>query len=518
MAVRDYGGFSSGFAQGFGLIQNFYDTQDKKRFREQQRQDELRRDELTAEYRAQRLASDTEFRESEAERRSRESLATTLYRTEQQRFQAANEARDDARAQEELDFKRSPDNPVNMRAKIDFMAAERERRADENFTKRIEAAGNADEVYKLVTSGRALSGDDLSRVESLVQENKGTLFDIESMVDYVSQNSAQEILAFNQELAQGGSPQMSDAATEAYSRTLGIGKTAAVGRLVDDTFTNAPDYMKDGSHVVSGQGLYRVEGVSAAGGSAPTATATMYVNVLNQKTGEVYPYFPPLTPGRTPFSTEPLNIPLEQANPAAMAGGYMATQVGPVIKPVVRQARIQRIFGDQEKRTDGVAEFNKAVDDRLKIVRQAIQGGGNPSAYVIYMNKAEASSLLGKQLTEQQVAEIRMRIEDNLLFGTTRTPPQQFVREWLESTSSDINEISVTGLRDQGFEFTDENLNKKDRGQFTQQEVTLGQLLNEGRGLSSDNPQQVSEYNGIASDPKALAERLIELGLIRRTR
>ena len=36
MAVKNYGGFGSGFAQGFGLVQNFYDAQDTKQYREQQ--------------------------------------------------------------------------------------------------------------------------------------------------------------------------------------------------------------------------------------------------------------------------------------------------------------------------------------------------------------------------------------------------------------------------------------------------------------------------------------------------
>ena len=76
------------------------------------------------------------------------------------------------------------------------------------------------------------------------------------MVDYVSQQNSQEILAYNDQLARGGPAKMSDSTIEAYSRTLGIENCCYIGRRVDDSFKNAPDYMKDGNHVVSGQGLY----------------------------------------------------------------------------------------------------------------------------------------------------------------------------------------------------------------------------------------------------------------------
>ena len=511
MAVKNYGGFGSGFAQGFGLVQNFYDAQDTKQYREQKRADDLKRDELTADYRASRLQSDADFREAEAQRRSNESLATTAYRTQELTGRLDNEARDDKRASRELDFKVSPDNPVNMRAQRELLTAQRAARLDDAFDTKINAADRVNTIYELASSGRALDQDDLANIEQLVSSNSGTLFDVNSMVDYVSQQSAQEILAYNDQLARGGQAKMSDSTIEAYSRTLGIGRTAALGRRVDASFSNAPDYMKDGNHVVSGQGLYSVDATANRAGQA-SVNGVLYVNVENQKTGEVYPYFPPVTSGRTPYSTEAIDLDLSKVNPAAMAGGYMSTQVGPVIKPVVRQAKILSMFGDRDKRTDGVAEFNQAVDDRLKIVRQAIQGGGNPSAYVIYMNESESNALLGKQMSEQQVAEIRSRIEDNILFGTTRTPPQQFVREWLNETSQKINKISVASLREKGFEFANSDFN--DEGV----EVTLGKLLNEGQGLSSEKPQQVSEYNGIASDPQALVKKLIELGHIRRSR
>lgn len=511
MAVKNYGGFGSGFAQGFGLVQNFYDAQDTKQYREQKRVDDLKRDELTADYRARRLESDADFREAEGQRRSNEALATTAYRTAELTARAADDLRDDNRAKRELDFKVSPDNPVNMKAKTGLLGAQRDARLDTAFEDRIGAAGRVNTIYELASSGRALDQDDLTNIEQLISSNSGTLFDVNSMVDYVSQNASQEILAYNDQLARGGQAKMSDSTIEAYSRTLGIGRTAALGRRVDASFSNAPDYMKDGNHVVSGQGLYSVDATANRAGQA-NVNGVLYVNVENQETGEVYPYFPPVTSGRTAYSTEAIDLDLSKVNPAAMAGGYMSTRVGPVIKPVVRQAKILSMFGDRDKRTDGVAEFNKAVDDRLKIVRQAIQGGGNPSAYVIYMNESESNSLLGKQMSEQQVAEIRSRIEDNILFGTTRTPPQQFVREWLNETSQEINQISVAGLREKGFEFASSGFNEEGA------EVTLGQLINNGEGLSSELPQQVSEFNGIASDPTALVKKLLELDLIRRSK
>ena len=322
MAVKNYGGFGSGFAQGFGLVQNFYDAQDTKQYREQKRVDDLKRDELTADYRASRLESDANFREAEAKRRSNETLATTAYRTAELTARSANEERDDTRANRELDFKESPDNPVNMNAKRELLTAQRDARLDSAFDTKIDAADRVNTIYELASSGRDLDQSDLANIDELVSSNSGTLFDVNSMVDYVSQQNSQEILAYNDQLARGGKAEMSDSTIEAYSRTLGTGRTAALCRRVDASFSNAPDYMKDGNHVVSGQGLYSVDATANPAGGV-SANGVLYVNVENQKTGEVYPYFPPVTSGRTPYSTEAIDLDLGKVNPAAMAGGYM---------------------------------------------------------------------------------------------------------------------------------------------------------------------------------------------------
>ena len=509
MAVRNYGGFGQGLAQGFGLVQSIYDRQDRKDLAEQRLEADARRDADTAKYRADKLEADATFREQEAQRDADAANLTQLYRTASLGFQAADKERDDKRAADELAWKKNPDNPTNRNALANLLAAQTESDRDNAYNDRVEKASALNQIYNIYQSGTEPTPDQLEDISKLMEKTKGSMFDAAEMVSFVNQRAGQEIQAFNQQLATGAETQMSGNLTRAYDRALGISKTAAIGKRVNDSFLNAPDYMKDGKHTVVGQMLYEVkaaQGQPAAPGSQPDVdvTGTMAVLVRNERTGKTFPYFPPITDGRAPYQTEGTKFKFGEATQGAMAGSYMNSEVGSRIKPLVRRARIIERFGDRDKRTDGTAAFNQAVDAQTKIAVGAIQGGGSPSAYVQYITSEEASGLLNKTLSEQQVAMIRSRVEDNLLFDTVATPPQEFINDWLNQTAQDLSEVDITSLKTKR-EFTPAYANLVD-----EEKITLGDLVD----FSNASPQTISQYAGLVDNPKALADYLQKMEFI----
>ena len=113
MAVRNYGGFGQGLAQGFGLVQGIYDRQDRKDLAERQLEADAARDEATARYRQQDLLGNQQYREDQAQRASDERIATAGFRKQSLQFDAANQARDDARDAADLAWDKNPENPKN---------------------------------------------------------------------------------------------------------------------------------------------------------------------------------------------------------------------------------------------------------------------------------------------------------------------------------------------------------------------------------------------------------------------
>ena len=509
MAVRNYGGFGQGLAQGFGLVQGIYDRQDRKDLAERQLEADAARDEATARYRQQDLLGNQQYREDQAQRASDERIATAGFRRQSLQHDAADQARDDKQDADELAWKKNPNNPTNQNATANLIAAERERDRDIAYAGRVNKAGALNKIYNYYQSGTEATPEQLAEISELMTETEGSMFDAAEMVSFVNQRAGQEIQAFTQQLATGVETQMSPTLTRAVDRSMGISKTAALGKRVDDTFVNAPAYMKDGNHTIVGQMLYKVnatQGQPVAPGSQPDVdvTGTMAVLARNERTGKTFPYFPEITDKRAPYQTEAAVFKFGEAAQGTMAGAYMNAEVGPKIKPLARRSRILTRFGDPEKRTDGTAAFNQAVDEQVKIVRQAIQGGGSPSAYVMYVSGDEAAPMLNKTMTEQQVAMVRSRVEDNLLFDTVATPPQQFVNDWLNQTSQDLSALDITSLKEQRtFTAAHSNLQDADK-------ITLGDLVD----FSNASPQVISNYAGIVENPRQLAAYLKEMGFI----
>ena len=122
---------------------------------------------------------------------------------------------------------------------------------------------------------------------------------------------------------------------------------------------------------------------------------------------------------------------------AAAGTSYYIQQVGPAIKPVVKQARIMAKFGN-DSGDNGVATFNQRVTAELESNRKAIQNGASTSNFIVdqALTKEQA-------LSEEQMAKMKSNIEERILFGAQVQPKQVMVNKWLDETKAALTQQKI---------------------------------------------------------------------------
>jgi hypothetical protein len=500
MAVRNYGGFGAGLAQGFGLVQGVQDRFDRNELAKDTLEAKVASDEATADFRTKQLGLQAEENQLRIL-----SAAATAQATADNRKLTLDETIRRNKAEETLKsekqaFEQDPNNPANVKLQL-----ENDQR--QSYGKKVEQAGTLDTLYRTLTSTEDYTPDTLRQVNELVTSLEGGIFDVGDMVSNKQTEGAQAIKAFTYNLSQDPTAQMTDDVTDAYGRALNLNRSANIGRNIGAEWSNAPEWIReDGNYKVSKIALANVRGngvqpnPSNPGQQDVMLSATVYVEATNALTGDVQVYEAPLTGNRAITDGEAVAIQLSQVQEVAAAGHYMSGSISPQIRNGVRRARILQRFGDSDGDgigSDGQAEFAKAVDDKVEIVRRAIQNGDN-NTFINLVSSDEANALAGKNLTQQQIDEITARVQENLLFDIDHTPPQQSMRQFFEQTRADLSGLEMPA----GLKYTDANLQGKDN-------VTLGDLYD------LTNNQMVSQLNGIADDPKKLFRALKAAGKIK---
>ena len=501
MAVRNYGGFGAGLAQGFGLVQGVQDRFDRNELAKDTLEAKVASDEATADFRTKQLGL-----QAEENRLRILSTAATAQATADNRRLTLEETNRRNLADEDLKrkqqkFDQDPNNPANVKTTL-----ENERR--QSYQAKVNQAGALDSLYSLLTDTEDYTPDTLNRVSELVTSLEGGIFDVGDLVSKKQIEGAKAIQAFTYNLSQNPEAQMTDDVTDAYGRALNLNRSANIGRNIGAEWSNAPEWIReDGNYKVSKIALANVKG----NGVQPNPTnpgqqdvmlsATVYVEATNALTGDVQVYEAPLTGNRAITDGEAVAIQLSQVQEVAAAGHYMSGSISPQIRNGVRRARIFQRFGDPDGDgigSDGQAEFAKAVDDKVEIVRRAIQNGDN-NTFINLVSSDEANALAGKNLTQQQIDEITARVQENLLFDVDHTPPQQSMRQFFEQTRADLSAIVLpTGLQ-----YKDPALQKR------KDDVTLGEVMD------LTNNGMVSQLNGVADDPKKLIRAIQAAGKLK---
>ena len=475
MALNTYGGFAQGFQQGFGLMEGVKGRRLKEDMFENQKEqqaldEQFRRDELefredqeqnTADYRAE----DLKYKKASAEASA--SLAALNAQIAEINAKTAGTKADTANLEARALLDPNSLQSKEKQAEIDKKQAEIDQTnetiaADRANRTEYQNAAILNRLYAISTRSNngPLGESDLAQYQKDVEAlTGGGRFDLGFILNPATEDSMRTIGNFVQNLADGSNPEMTPEVVGAFDDMLGIGTSAAVGRVLDDSFVNAPDWMKDGKHKIVSQGLHEIGSYDGTNFSG-----TMYVMVENQETGEVYPYFPPLTSNRSNMNNQPLNLTFDEAMQATAGTAHMVRSVTPVLKEHAKQARIKTLFGDN-KGNNGVDKFNAAVDRRLKEVRDGIQSGASPDS-LAFMPNADLASV-NEKLGYAETDHNRKRIEHEILYGP-QNKKQNNVRvgEWFQETSAQLNNAPLPN----GFKT---NLGGVVKGNWTPQNVSI---------------------------------------------
>ena len=488
MALNTYGGFAQGFQQGFGLMEGVKSRRLKEDMFENEKEkqgldEQFRRDQLdfqkTPEQNPQNYRKqDLDYKRSSAEASA--SLAALNAQTAQLNAQTASTKADtanlEARALLDPNSLQSQEKKAGIDKKQAEIAQTNEATATSTANRtEYQNAAILNRLYRISTESAngPLGESDLAQYQQDVEAlTGGGRFDLGFILNPATEDSMVTIQNFVQNLADGSNPEMNPEVVGAFDDMLGIGKSAAVGRVLDDSFVNAPDWMKDGNHKIVSQGLHEIGSYDGTNFSG-----TMYVMVENQATGEVYPYFPPLTSNRSNISNKPLNLTFDEAMQATAGTAHMVRSVSPQLEQHAKQAKIKTLFGDN-KGDSGVDKFNAAVDRRLEQVRKGIQSGAAPSSLAFMTNLENAS--VSEKLDYAQTDKFRRQIEHELLYGAQNKKQDNVrVSDWFQETSASLNNAPLPN----GFKT---NLGGVVKGQWTPQNVSILQGYYNADGSIAD--------------------------------
>lgn len=480
MARQTNSAFADAFQKGFGLAGNVADRELKKKqiadANEQARLDrefEVKKENNLQDYRAQDLGIK---RQTQKDTHELALLNAGIKNIEAETaLTKANTA--NLKAEQLLD-----PNSVESRLKETEIAekqstiAKRKQETDalQMEQNRMKGAVNVSNLYGYVNEANGMySTEELVEIEKMYQANKDAgIFNLGTAAADIHQQSGQIIGTFFQDMANGVDVELTPKVARAFTTALGIDSSAAVGRRVDETFVNAPDHLKNGNYVVRSQGLHSGKAVTnmvtTNGQQSPQSSLTgeVWVEVENvNDPNDVQFYLAPLSESRSVKSSESLNLSLDDVAQASAATSYFLQNVGPAIKPAVKQARIQAKYGNA-KGNNGVNEFEQRVVTILESNRKAIQNGANVSS--LFGVDEEFAKLTGEQqLSEAEMAKMKNNIEERLLFGVQSIPTQTRVKEFLDTAKTSLMSQTVPMPTGQ-----------TRNGKQVMKNVTLGQVIN----------------------------------------
>lgn len=419
-------GFADGFRSGFGLIS---DVKDRELKRDQVEADEAykkRQADDLAEYRKEDL------RIKDAAQTSAAGLDAIRLNTEQTRAntaalaaKTANKKALDATNPESIDYMKGMSEIAENEAQRDnyeSQAAERNQKLSMD-----QGALNVQEIanYTAQSDIQGLGPEELRRISALIDENSSqSSFNLGYLTSPQTARSMAAIQTYMGDMSSGSNPEMTPELRAAFGGALGLTKSAAIGREIDDSFVNAPDWMKNKNLRISGQGLHEV---GTSDGKA--LSGTLYV-LAEDADGNMYPYFPPLTAKRNFANNQPLDLEMGEAVQALAGTAHMIQQIGPKLGRDVRAAKIHTMYG-------GNKDFDAAVNAKLETIRKGIQSGASPKESLLAGMNGMANASVSEKLSMTKTDEYRRAIEHDILFGPTDDTSEQFkIQEWFESTSS----------------------------------------------------------------------------------
>ncbi len=392
--ARDYGGFSSGFAQGFGLVRDLQDSRARMDIaQEELDMNRAYREGVIEDRRRQRELDEKQYevlgdiRKTQAE--------TTLLNAQTANLRAQTAAQEAENRSTQFNEDGTEKVTAVEQAQIERLGAQRDQaEAAQDLSEYNLAKLQKEELNiknaKLINDMMILAKDgsdaSYSQLQSMLENNSKSLFDPRSEFNLMDRlnpelqdNAAKAVEVLGQFTDPNAQPIegfLEPEVLAAVSETIGtqraqyIGKTInppttnAAGVSTPSNFPNAPSYMHGGTVINSGI-IDIQQTLNDQGQLVMTMTAANEVQLPN---GDTHMYFPPITSGRGTQGSAPVQVPVDDGMKAffgsSLSAQYM--QSDPVFRrEAERQNKIEN-FGS-------IAKFDQAVESEVNSIMSAIQ-------------------------------------------------------------------------------------------------------------------------------------------------
>ena len=431
-------GFADGFRSGFGMINDVKDREVRRDTLEADKAYKEKTGTDLAAYRAEDL------RIKDAAQKSDAGLAGLRASTAQQQAINAGVSGQAALKNAETSFIKANNatNPESIDYKKGLSEISENNAQEENYRSQADerdqkidmqqGALNVQEIYNYTQASQTngLGPEDYQRISSLIDKNESQgSFNLGYLTSPQTARSMAAIQTYMGDMASGSNAEMTPELRAAFGGALGLNKSAAIGREIDESFVNAPDWMKGKGLRLKGQGLHEV-GTS----DGTNLSGTLYV-LAEDSEGNAFPYFPPLTATRNFADNQPLNLEFGEASQVLAGTAHMINQVGPKISRDVRAAKIHTMYG-------GNKDFDAAVTARLETVRKGIQSGASPTQSALY--GPIGGGTVSEKLAFTKTDGYRRDIEHEMLFGPADDTSEQFkISDWFDQTKSLLASASL---------------------------------------------------------------------------
>ena len=507
-------GFADGALAGFGAVNKFYGDREDRRLRQQQQDDMtqyradtigLQRDQLAETVRKNTLADKQSSRTLGIQEQNATTAATNA--TTAEINARAAEIRAKTAADEADAINKTRNEKTGLTAEQQAAVDLRNAQADEKkeiarktklINDKIAAAQVLDEINTLLREG-PLTPEASARLTELVQQSRdyGGYMDVGRLVSKHKEEASVTINTLLQNVATNGSTPLTRREIDSIGTTLGLDNSKYVGLIINDNFVNAPDRLKDGNHEVVRSGLFNVQ-ASAADSGNPQAQTTgelsftgrMYVLTRNRKTGEIEPYFAPLTEFRDPTSGKGLNLVIGAFGDTHFGQEHMrqSLMANPSFQESVKAALISNKYGNDSD-PSGNVRFDKQVDEVLaQIEKNRENGTGELIMETGYILEGEDPILMA----ENNVATLRARIEDRKL--GIDAPSVRLVDNWLEQNREALAAFPLSGT------VISTNGSLRDRGGIVSK--TLGEKLTDLQSRDTADPNMITRLSSLFDPPR----------------
>tara|TARA_A100001201_G_scaffold8853_1_gene13405 strand:+ start:1052 stop:2722 length:1671 start_codon:yes stop_codon:yes gene_type:complete len=449
------GGFGSGFAQGFGLVSDFYKSQEEAALRrEELDMDRAYREGLIADRAEQRKNEREAAERQEALLKTKADTAAVQADTESIRAKTAQ-----LKAQNEKN-KYNPDGSLKMtaveKATLDLRENQlletketlrvRQKEAARLERERLESA-NAVTMSNIIRLSQDGSNVSAAQIEEIIEREKDDLFNpnanlnIRSILNPDSERYLMGINETLQNLASGKEikDRLSPEALAGIGDTIGTDRAKYIGSVIklDPALANKPnlskherkskDFPNAPAHLVGGTiinsnvidiqqkivGSEIVNGVRQAGTGAVALNVTL-ANEVRMPDGKTYMYFPTLTAGRDGTQTAPLDILAEDGIKAIAGRRTMVEYVksDPVLKEKAEtQMKIDQ-FGTPQNYETAV---RNEVNEILTILQDGRESDADATALGEDFDLDFKGMTVGQLIGEQRFIENEVR--KKLLYG-----------------------------------------------------------------------------------------------------